>query len=305
MKIAVVTGANGFVGSAVVKELIHNGYKVYAVVRNNHADRLHGLGNTEIIDCELSEIVKLPELIHEKCDIFYHFAWSGITGDNRANVNIQLSNTQYSVEAVKSAAKIGCKRFVFAGSIVENESLYAAYTNGNHPGTEYIYGAAKMAAHIMCSATSSELNIEYLNGKIINTYGVGEESARLVNSTIRKCIAGISPKFTAGTQNYDFVYIDDVARAFRLIGENGKPFTSYVIGSSHAKPLKEFLLEMKKAVAPDLLFKFGDVPFTGIDLPLSDFDCSKTEKDTGFKAQISFVEGCKRTYEWWKKLLNN
>lgn len=162
-----------------------------------------------------------------------------------------------------------------------------------------------MAAHIMCSATSSELSIEYLNGKIINTYGVGEESARLVNSAIRKCIAGISPEFTAGTQNYDFVYIDDVAHAFRLIGENGKPFTSYVIGSSYAKPLKEFLLEMKEAVAPDLPFKFGDVPFTGIDLPLSDFDCSKTEKDTGFKAQISFAEGCKRTFEWWKKLLNN
>lgn len=305
MKIAVVTGANGFVGSAVVKELIHNGYKVYAVVRNNHADRLHGLGNTEIIDCELSEIVKLPELIQEKCDVFYHFAWSGITGVSRANANIQLSNAKYSVEAVKSAAKIGCKRFVFAGSIVENESLYAAYTDGNRPGTEYVYGAAKMAAHIMCSATSSELSIEYLNGKIINTYGVGEESARLVNSAIRKCIAGISPEFTAGTQNYDFVYIDDVAHAFRLIGENGKPFTSYVIGSSYAKPLKEFLLEMKEAVAPDLPFKFGDVPFTGIDLPLSDFDCSKTEKDTGFKAQISFAEGCKRTFEWWKKLLNN
>ena len=42
-------------------------------------------------------------------------------------------------------------------------------------------------------------------------------------------------------QNYDFVYIDDVARAFRLIGEKGKPFHEYVIGSGNAKPLKNFL----------------------------------------------------------------
>ena len=54
-----------------------------------------------------------------------------------------------------------------------------------------------------------------------------------------------APQFTAGTQNYDFVYIDDVARAFRLIGEKGKPFHEYLIGSSTARPLKEFLLEMK------------------------------------------------------------
>lgn len=58
---------------------------------------------------------------------------------------------------------------------------------------------------------------------------------------------------------------------------------------------------MKAAIAPNLDFKFGDVPFTGINLPLSVFDASETEKDTGFKAKISFGEGCRRTMEWWKK----
>lgn len=197
--------------------------------------------------------------------------------------------------------KLGCSRFVFAGSIVEKECLAAAYTGGNRPGLGYIYGGGKVAAHILCSSVAAAEGIDLLWGEITNAYGVGEVSPRLVNSTIRKCIAGVSPEFTAGTQNYDFVYIDDVARAFRLIGENGKPFTSYVIGSSAAKPLKEFLIEMKDAIAPELPFKFGDVPFTGIDLPLSDFDCRKTEEDTGFKAGISFAEGCRRTFEWWKE----
>lgn len=303
MKIAVVTGANGFVGSAVVKELLSNNYKVYAVVRNNHSDRLSDLDNVEIVNCELSDIDSLPGQITEKCDVFYHFAWSGITGQSRADVATQLNNIKGAVASVKSAKLLGCRRFIFAGSIVENESFYAAYTAGNRLGLEYVYGAAKMAAHIMCEATAATIGIEYLNGKIINTYGVGEESDRLINSTIRKCIAGVSPEFTAGTQNYDFVYIDDVARAFRLIGENGKPFTSYVIGSSAAKPLKEFLLEMRDAIAPELPFKFGNVPFTGIDLPLSDFDCRKTEEETGFKTKISFKEGCKRTFNWWKDKL--
>ena len=99
----------------------------------------------------------------------------------------------------------------------------------------------------------------------------------------------------------DFVYIDDVARAFRMIGEKGKTFHEYLIGSSQAKPLKDFLLEMKSAIAPDLEFKFCNVPFTGINLSLDAFDCSQTENDTGFKAEVSFGEGCQRTMEWWKK----
>lgn len=59
---------------------------------------------------------------------------------------------------------------------------------------------------------------------------------------------------------------------------------------------------MKAAIAPDLNFIFGDIPFTGINLPLEKYDCSKTEKDTGFKAQISFGEGCCRTMEWLKQV---
>ena len=301
MKTAVVTGANGFVGGAVVNELLSNNYKVYAVVRNNHADRLSDLDNVEIVNCELSDIDRLSEQITEKCDVFYHFAWSGSAGKDRANTRLQLDNVQWAVESIMAAKKLGCSRFVFAGSIVEKECLAAAYTGGNRPGLGYIYGGGKVAAHILCSSVAAAEGIDLLWGEITNAYGVGEVSPRLVNSTIRKCIAGVSPEFTAGTQNYDFVYIDDVARAFRLIGENGKPFTSYVIGSSAAKPLKEFLLEMKDAIAPELPFKFGDVPFTGIDLPLSDFDCRKTEEDTGFKAEISFAEGCRRTFEWWKE----
>lgn len=301
MKTAVVTGANGFVGSAVVNELLSNNYKVYAVVRNNHADRLSDLDNVEIVNCELSDIDRLPGQITEKCDVFYHFAWSGSAGKDRANTRLQLDNVQWSVESIRAAKKLGCSRFVFAGSIVEKECLAAAYTGGNRPGLGYIYGGGKVAAHILCSSVAAAEGIDLLWGEITNAYGVGEVSPRLVNSTIRKCIAGVSPEFTAGTQNYDFVYIDDVARAFRLIGENGKPFTSYVIGSSAAKPLKEFLIEMKDAIAPELPFKFGDVPFTGIDLPLSDFDCRITEEDTGFKAGISFAEGCRRTFEWWKE----
>lgn len=302
MRAVIVTGANGFVGSAVVKELLANGIDVCAVVRNNHRDRLEDHPGLKVVSCSMDDSQRLVQLIEkDRYDTFYHFAWTGSAGSARADTALQLNNAQWTVDMLRASKKLGCERFLCAGSIMEHETMAAAYKAGNRPGMGYIYGGGKMVAHIMCMSIAANIGIDLIWPEITNAYGVGEVSPRMVNTTLLKCIHGEAPQFTAGTQNYDFVYIDDVARAFRMIGENGKPFHEYLIGSSTARPLKEFLLEMKAAVAPETNFIFGDIPFTGVNLPIERFDCSETEKDTGFRAEISFGEGCRRTFEWLKK----
>ena len=303
MKKAIVSGANGFVGSAVVKELVSNQYEVWALDLDGHSDQLPDSPAVHFVPCDLSRMKELPASISARnFDLFYHFAWVGSAGPARADTAVQLNNAQWTVDALRTAKELGCRRFLAAGSIMEHETIAACYTQGNRPGLGYIYGSGKVVAHTMCYSVAADIGIELVWPEITNAYGVGEKSPRMINNTIRQCLRNETPQFTAGTQHYDFVYIDDVARAFRLIGENGKSFHEYIIGSSTAKPLKEFLLEMNQAIAPNLTFAFGNVPFTGVDMPLSTFDCSATERDTGFRAQISFAEGSKRTYDWWKSM---
>lgn len=303
MKHVIVTGANGFVGSALVRELLKYDYCIWALGREK---RFYNLPDDPRVTCVSFDLANMAELKEKlpvgEYDAFFHFAWEGSAGPARGDTVLQLKNTQWTVDALRTAKELGCKRFLCAGSLPEHEAMAAAYTQGNKPGMGYIYGGAKIAAHVMCMSVAAQIGIDLIWPVITNAYGVGERSPRMVNSTIQKCIRGESPQFTDGTQNYDFVYIDDVARAFRLIGEKGKPFHEYLIGSSAARPLKEFLLEMQATVAPDIPFLFGAIPFTGVDLPLSKFDCSQTEADTGFRATISFAEGCRRTMEWWKSL---
>lgn len=304
MKTAIVTGGAGFVGGALVRELLEHGYRIIALGRPSHMKKLPESPLLTFVPCQLEEMDRLPEKLPVgDYDIFYHFAWQGSAGPARADTALQLQNAQWTVDALRAAKLLGCKRFVCAGSIMEHETMAAAYQQGNRPGMGYIYGGGKLIAHIMCMSVAAQIGIDLVWPEITNAYGVGERSPRMVNTTIQKCIRGESPQFTAATQNYDFVYIDDVARAFRLIGEKGKPFHEYLIGSSTARPLKEFLREMQKAIAPELDFQFGNIPFTGVDLPLARFDCSQTEKDTGFRAEVSFAEGCRRTRDWWNGIL--
>lgn len=303
MKNVIITGADGFVGSYTVKKFLQEGCSVLALDIGEFPKRLENVNQLRYLQCDVSDVEKMSSLIPQgEYDTFVHFAWAGSAGEARVDYNLQMQNALNTVECMKTAKKLGCKRFVCAGSIMEYEVEAAIHAQGSRPGMGYIYGMGKHIAHCMCKSVAVEIGIELVWPMITNAYGVGELSPRFVNTTLRKIINGEPLQFTAATQNYDFVYVTDVANAFYLIAKNGKPFYEYMIGSSTARPLKEFILEMQQELAPEMVPLFGDVPFTGTNMPLETFDTSVTEADTGFKAEVSFAEGTRMTMEWLKNL---
>lgn len=301
MKKAIITGASGFVGGALLAELVKNGVEVIAldIVKSN---RIIEHKNVTFLQFDLSDIKNLPNQIDTTdVEVFYHLAWRGSAGDARFDTKLQLENAQLTIEAIQTAKKIGCKKVVCAGTIMELETISAAFKQGNRPGRGYIYGSGKLVAHTMAKSVAAHIGIDLVWAEITNAYGEGELSPRFINTTLRKIIHNEALQFTAATQNYDFIHVIDVAKAFYLLGEKGKGFCEYLIGSSHARPLKEFIIEMRDVLAPERELIFGDIPFTGVDLSLSDFSTEKIEQDTGFKASISFEEGIKRTMNWLRQ----
>ena len=301
MKKVIITGADGFVGSYTVQCFLDNGIEVLALDMLQEPKRLKPQPGLTYQCVDVSNTSQLVRTIPSgEYDTFIHFAWAGSAGPLRTDYHLQLQNALNTVECLKCAKELGCSRFVCAGSIMEREVEAAVHTQGCRPGMGYIYGMGKHIAHCLCKSVAADIGIDLLWPMITNAYGVGELSPRFVNTTLRKIINREPLQFTAGTQNYDFVYVTDVARAFYAVANNGHPFKEYIIGSGNARPLKEFILEMQQALAPDMVPQFGDVPFTGTNLPLMAFDTTDIEQDCGFSPQVGFAEGTRMTMEWLK-----
>lgn len=305
MRKAIVTGATGFIGKFLVRELVKQNVDVIAIVREN-SKNITTISSLpiRIVECNIKDLGCLPEKIADRdIDVIYHIAWQGVSDADARNQKVQLQNLESTLDLVDASHEMGIKTFVGCGSMHEAESLVEMSEDKVISNLGYMYKASKTAAHWISKAKAGNYGIQFF-WPLINTYGEEEYSARLVNTIIRKVLKGESPDLSAGKQYYDFVHVSDVSHALYLIADKGVDGTNYVIGSGDAKPLHEFL-EIVGDVANSMRedgkvvpLGFGKITSNVISLPKETFDITKLREDTGFEPGISFEEGIRRTAEW-------
>lgn len=300
MNKVVITGASGFLGRRLVSLCLSEGLEVWAVVRNRSALEIITCSNLHVIECDLKEISRLPELICGSPTHFIHLAWQGSTGKERGDFEIQLRNVQYSIQAVYVASKIGCKRFVGAGTLAELDALAYIPRDGSKPNLVTEYASAKLSAHFMTKAACNNLGVEHIWPCISNTYGPGNYTNNFINFAIRELLTKGKGEFTSGEQYYDFVYVDDTIQGLFRAAKYGKNNFSYYIGSNSCRKLKDYILEIRDLLGASHKVELGVIPFNGVSHDKEVFDSTKLMKDTGYKPSVSFSEGIEKTLTWIK-----
>lgn len=300
---AVVTGPTGAIGHALCRRLLDEGIEVFAVVRpgSPRAEALGERTGLTLVPCDMSRLAELPDLL-PGADAFFHLAWGNTTGAGRNDMPAQLRNIQYTVEAVQTAKALGCTVFVGAGSQAE----YGRVDGPLRPETpcfpENGYGMAKLCAGQMSRLECERLGLDHVWPRILSVYGPHDGESAMIPAVIRQLLAGERPALTAGEQVWDYLYADDAAEALVCMALRGKNGAVYPLGSGKARPLREYVEQLRDAIDPALPLGFGEVPCGEKQVMYLEADLSALEADTGFSPGTDFRVGIGRTVEWMRLL---
>lgn len=299
----VVTGATSFLGAASVRALLAGGHEVYALIRPGSPNRgaLPASGEgLRVLELELSRMDRLKELVLEPCDGFLHFGWDGSGSENRKNAAVQQKNVEDSLKALKGAADLGCRRFIFGGSQAEYGQCRDLMEEGRACSPVSQYGKAKLDFGIRARAYLKEnpCKMEYIHTRIFSVYGPGDHPWSLVNTCLDTFCRGGGMKLGACTQLWNFLYVDDLVRALlALLTCPGKlPWDLYNIaaGPEETRPLREYVERMHILCGGTGTMSYGCLPPNAEGPANLIPDIRRIRQVTGWQPEISFDEGIRR-----------
>jgi nucleoside-diphosphate-sugar epimerase len=315
MKRTIITGPTGAIGMALIEYLNDKGIQVVAVVRKDskRAYRIKENENLIRVECSLDELSSLPKLVStaldakgwskaEDFDVFYHLGWDGTFGNSRNNMQGQLKNIQYTLDAVETASEMRCHTFIGAGSQAEYGRVEGKLNDKTPVFPENGYGIAKLCAGQMSRILCEQKGIRHIWTRILSIYGPYDGENSMIMSTIRTLLNGERASLTKGEQQWDYLYSMDAAKALYLLGEKGVNGKTYCIGSGTTKELSDYVKILAENISENAELGFGDVPYSEKQVMYLCADISELIEDTGFEPEISFEDGIKKTIEWVKIL---
>lgn len=282
----IVNGASGYIGYHLTNALLKKGHIVYAVCRKKIGllENLQPSKNLHIVISQQNDISKHFSGISP--DVWYQLAWEGAVGDMRACPEVQIQNELLSVNAMRIAKEIGCKKIIFTGTVYENISE-SILENPNFDRSSF-YIIAKKHAHEMTLQLSKKLGIEYIWCTFCHPVGIYMSQTQLIPYAI-KCFKNNEPSFFGScSQYFDIISVIYLTDALAVLGENKCRKKSYFIGSGEPRILKEYIQEAAMICGYKLEIGFGKRPDDGMIFKKEWFDNSEFCDEFSYTQKICF-----------------
>ena len=311
MKNVIITGATGVIGMALIQKCIEEGTKV-TVLANPGSRRLSRIPDNALVNvifCGLNEYSSADAgslgldniALNDGFDAFFHLSWGGTFGEARNNMELQRSNEEYTMDALRLASRLGCRCFVGAGSQAEYGRVEGVLSADTPCNPENGYGICKLSAGIRSRELAAELGIRHCWTRVLSIYGPYDGDNTMITSTVNKLLHGDKPSLTKGEQMWDYLYASDAANALYLVGKSGRNGGIYPIGSGKARLLREYIEIMRDAVDPTLPLGIGEILYSDKQVMYLCADISELKRDTGFEPKIDFEDGIKLTIDFLRK----
>ena len=236
-----ITGASGFLGRAVVPELLAQGVEVLAV--STRPERVMEMWPIQAVDLNESLMGHTSEELERFTDAYLlHLGWLGLPDYSPGNCarNVAVSSAVFSF-----ALSRGVRRIVGAGSCWEYGNHTGQLTEEKHPETISIFAQAKLDVLARLHTLHEELDFDYRWARIFYAYGKGQRETSLIPLAASAWRRGQQPELRDPKQAIDLIHVSDVARALVTLVLADGPSGTFNVGSG--TPVKaETVVELVK-----------------------------------------------------------
>jgi UDP-glucose 4-epimerase len=300
-----VTGASGFLGSHLVRKLVHEGHQVLAAVRSS-SDlwRLKDVHDRiSFVFAPLKDVRSCrSEILTFRPEVTFHFAWTGGNSSKYANDCEQVfENVPGSLDLAQIVAEAGCSTLIYAGSSLEYGKFQIPARETDLPAPTNLYGAAKYGTEILLQGLCSASGIRFCGVRVFWTYGHMDDPSRMIPSVIASLLAGKSPSLTEGKQLWDFLFIEDAIRALLLLALTRDAEGIFNLGSGMPVAVRTVVELIKDSIDASPAVQFGAVPYGPHQVMHLEADISRLKMATGWTPQVRIEEGIRRTVGWYKE----
>lgn len=291
-----VAGANGMVGSAIVRNLESKGYS--NIIRGTRSDvDFTNQDETERYFC--SEEPEYVFLAAAKV--------GGILGNKNHKAEMIYDNLMIQSNIIDSSYKFGVKKLLFLGSsciypkFAEVPIVESSLLSGPLEPTNDAYAIAKIAGIKMCQSYREQYGFNAISVMPCNLYGINDsfdlETCHVLPALIRKLHEGGEVTLWGdGSPRREFLHADDLAEACYVCMDKYDESSHINVGVGEDITIKELAEMIAKVVGftGEIMWN-SDVP-NGTLRKVLNVD---KIKELGWKPKITLEEGLKKTYEWY------
>jgi nucleoside-diphosphate-sugar epimerase len=213
-----ITGASGFIGACLARDLIVARHDVHLILRDvSNRWRLVGLEGqytTHKADLRDAEAVRRA-VDASRPEVIYHLAANGAYPFQKDRSTILATNLLGTANLLDALDGCDYQAFVTTGSSSEYGHKDGAMREDDHLEPRTDYAVTKAAATLLCQAEAYK-GRPVSTVRVFSAYGPWEEPTRLVPYVMDCCHRGVNPKVTAGWQPRDFIYVDDVVDLLKV-----------------------------------------------------------------------------------------
>lgn len=291
-----VTGATGFLGSHLCRELVNRGSDVHALCRPYARATLKSV---RLRECDLGDYAQVKNvLLAVNPDYLFHLA--GFTSGSReldAVLPSFQANLVSTLNLLTAAAEIGCKRIVLAGSLEE------PHVSDEVPSSPY--AASKCAAAAYARMFWHLYRTPVTVARIFMVYGPEQRDVKkLVPYTILSLLNGVNPQLSTGTRQVDWIYVDDAVSGLISLGQaSGVEGEAVDIGTGVLTSVREVVEDISTIIDSKVRPAFGAL----VDRKDEQIRCAEIERTQsliGWKYTVALEDGLQRTIEYYRQHLD-